>query len=759
MLKYLLVLSFFLFNSFIYSESLTKEDIEIKKLQQKISLLENKISLLKKQKIENLKKAKKAPSVALVLSGGGAKGFAHIGVLKALEKNHIKIDSITGSSMGAIVAALYSAGYSPDQIESILSNVNWEKSFEDNPNREDIPLDQKAISEDYGLSLKYDGDFNFSLPKSLRNSQRTYLYLKKLLHNVDGINNFNKLPIPLRIIATNLDTGKPHSFSHGDLAKVVTASMAIPTIFDPVKIGKNYYVDGLVSRNFPVEDALEFKPDIIIGVDVGANVKPKSEYNIISTMDQILAIQSAASTSAQRKLATILITPNVSKYKSTDLTKYKEITQAGEIAAEREMKKILAFPIRKVKVQHNLKENYQETLIINKVVINNKNSDHKYIIKSIFESYLNKEITLSTLQNLILKLYGFNFIDKVYYTLENGTLYLDIQEAPSNTVGVGFNYQTGYGTTFSVGTDINRAGKYGSLSTIEGTFGDYLGLKLNNFFYYGVSNKIGILFDLAYQESPFNLYNKKEKLSEYKNESFYVKTGLLTQYDNKLLLSYGLSMNYSELKQEVGSHAAESLSYSKSYGNVFLHLSWDKTNSNIYPTKGTKGHIEYNWGGNLGEDNLNFSTPAYLLEGYIPITDRLSLTSTIFGAAVNGDDILIDKYIKLGGARNNISNRTFAFDGYYFQQKLLKSLLGGSLGLQYELLDNLYLFGKWNIATYEEPSIETEIENNSMWQSYHQGYGLGIGYGSLIGPIEFSLAKSKADGEILAQLSIGYTFD
>ncbi|MGL6114608.1 MAG: patatin-like phospholipase family protein [Cetobacterium sp.] len=758
MFRYLFPFLFLISTTILLGKDLSPEDKEIEKLQQQIKLLQQKIVTLENKKIDRIKKQKKAPSVALVLSGGGAKGFAHIGVLKALEKNHIKIDSITGSSMGAIVAALYSAGYTPDQIEKILSNINWEKSFEDNPNREDMPLEQKALSKDYGLSLRYDGDFNFSLPKSLRNSQRAYLYLKKLLWNVDSIHDFNKLPIPLRIVATNLDTGKATTFDHGDLAKAVTASMAIPTIFDPVKIGNHYYVDGLVSRNFPVQDAVNLGADVIIGVDVGTTVKPKSDYNIISTMDQILAIQSAHSTPEQRKLTTILITPDVGKYKSTDLSEYKAITKEGEIAADRKMKEILQFPIQTTKSEKV--ETISKSITINNIIINNKNNNHKYIIKSVFENYLHKPITLSTLQNLILKLYSFSFIDKVYYVLDKNTLHLDIQEAPSNIVGIGFNYQTNYGTTFSIGTDINRAGKYGSISTIEGTFGDYLGLELNNFFYYGVSNKIGILFDLKYYESPFLLYDKKKKISQFKNDTYMTKIGLLTQYNNMFLLSYGISMSYSKLNQEIGRKSTEDLCYSKSYGNVFLNLTWDKTNTNVYPTSGTKGNIQYNWGGNLGQDNLNFSTPAYLMEGYFPITDNLSINSSIFGASINGDDVLADKYIKLGGSKTNINERTFAFDGYYFQQKLLKSLMGTSFGIQYEILDNLFLFGKWNIATFDEPKVNYDFyDNNKIWKNYHQGYGIGIGYSSIIGPVEFSLSKTNSGDEVLAQFSIGYSFD
>lgn len=748
------------FYSISFSNQLSEEDIKIKELKKQISLLNKEVKKLEAQKLEKIKTQKKSPKVALVLSGGGAKGFAHVGVLKVLEENNINIDYITGSSMGAIIAALYSSGYTPTEIENILSDMDWEAPFNSNPNREDIPLDEKAIAKNYGLSIKYDKEFNFSFPKSLRNSQRAYLFLKKLLWKVENIKDFDKLPIPLRIIATDLNTGNAKTFKTGDLAQVITASMAIPTIFDPVKIDDNYYVDALLSRNFPVQDALDLGADIVIGVDVGSSVKDREDYNIISVMDQIVAIQSASSTPKQRSLATVLISPDVSKYKSTDLSSFKAIESAGEIAAREKLPDILSFPISKKEVKNKITPTPDQIVIKNiEIKSDVPDENHQEIIKSVFKNYTNTPVNVNTLDNLMLKLYGFQFINKVYYEVKGDTLHLNIEKSPSNTVGFGFNYETNYGTTFSIGTDINKAGKYGTLSSIEATFGDYLGLEFNNFFYYGVSNKIGILFNMEYDESPFNLYENKNRISEFKNKTFSIRTGLLTQYDNKLLFAYGLSMNYSRLIQDLGVDRTKILNYSKSYGELFLSLSWDRTNFGIYSSSGTRGTIQYTWGGQIGEDSLNYSSPVYLLEGYIPVTKKLSLTSSFFGGTVTGEEILPDKYIKLGGIRNNTGKKEFAFTGYYFQQKLLESLFGASVGIQYEMFSNVYLIGKYNLATFQEPSLKYDLQKSALWEEYHQGYGIGIGYRSIIGPIEFSLSRNNSNHETLAQLSIGYSFD
>ncbi|MGL5426373.1 MAG: patatin-like phospholipase family protein, partial [Cetobacterium sp.] len=292
-MKYLF---FILLFTFSFSFSKTVEDIEIKRLKEQIKILQKEIQVLEAKKIEKFKEEEKQPKIGLVLSGGGAKGFAHIGVLKVLEENNIKIDYITGTSMGALIGALYSAGYTADQIEKLVLDINWQETFNDSPNLADIPIDQRSLMKNYNLSLKYDNSLNFALPKGIRNTQKIYLTLKNLLWNVEQTRDFKKLPIPLEIIATDLNTGKAKAFNSGDLAQVITASISIPTIFDPVVIGGNYYVDGLLSRNFPVEDAFNLGADIVIGVDVGSSLQKKDDYDILSVADQIVAIQSTSST-------------------------------------------------------------------------------------------------------------------------------------------------------------------------------------------------------------------------------------------------------------------------------------------------------------------------------------------------------------------------------------------------------------------------------------------------------------------------------
>lgn len=737
-----------------------EEDIEIDKLKSQIKLLEEKIQTLEKTKAVKLKKNKSEVKIGLALSGGGAKGLAHVGVLKILEEQNIKIDYITGTSMGAVVAALYSAGYTPAQIENILIDINWNGYISGELDSKKVPLEKKLNSHKYAASVRYDKEFNLSLPKGFGSTEMIYLRLKKLLANVEDINTFDKLPIPLRIVATDLNSGKAVALSHGDLARAITASVAIPTILDPVEIDGNLYVDGLITRNLPVEDVIAMGADIVIASDVGNEVKDNKDYNILSVMNQLVTIQSASSTQQQREMATILISPDIQSYNATDMKRGREFIALGLKAAQEKIEDLKKLPKKEKIAETPL---HERTIIIENIVYSNKFSqDKQEIVNNLLEKYINKPLTTEEMEDIMLKLYGIDFINKIYYEFEGTTLVLDADINPANVFGIGASYATGYGTTFNIGTELSNAKKLGSSSTIDAQFGDYLGLSTHNFFYYGVSNKIGIFANASYKESPLYLYDGTKKIADYTNKALRFETGVLTQYDNQLLASYGIAVNYSKLEQETGFTWTEQFEYSKNYNEAFFRLSLDRLDGGRRPTSGVKGELNYVWGGTFGASKSNFYGPLYQFDGYVPINKKLNFSYGFYGGVISGDNILLDQYIKLGGTKNNIKNKEFAFYGYEVHQKLVDQFLIGRLGLDYELSTNLYVGTNWNIGTYREAREKSDAmdkDKTLLWEDYHQGFALSLTYETMFGPIEFSVSKDNKKGDVISQFSIGYIFD
>ncbi len=738
-----------------------KEDIEILKLEEQIKALEERVHTLKIKKEKRVKENGSEKKVALVLSGGGAKGFAHIGVLRQLEKNNIKIDCIVGNSIGAVIGSLYSVGYTPDEIEKIMEELNINDSLKDNPNRTDIPLEKRLSNDQYAFSIKYDSDFNLYLPKGLKNSQKGYLELKKLLSKAENISDFDKLPIPLRVVATNLDTGKTTTFKSGDLAKVVTASAAIPSIFDPVKIDGTYYIDGMVSRNFPVEDAIDMGANIIIGVNVGAdlNNNATTNYNIFTTAEQLLAIQSASTTDFQKKLTSILIEPDLSEFKSSDYDEVSKIVKVGENAVIEKQDEILKLP----KITEKHKKLIKNEFTFNNVVIKGIDDiEKKAVIKNIVSQYENKNITSEDLNNLSLKLYGLDFINKVYYKNENNVLYLTLEEAPSNTVGVGFNYQSDYYTVIKVATDLNTIGKFGNFTNIYAKGGDYAGIGINSLFYYGFKNKFGLSTSLNYDEAPLFLYENNNRAAKLKTKSLNLETSIFTQYLNEILVSYGASLKYGSIDNDISNIDNSELKELDidNYGQGFIKFVWDKADSPYYAKKGFKNNLDYFWGGSIDKKSSDFYGLTFSFENFYPLTKKLTINSRLYGGSMNGTNIPLDGYIKLGGTTNNLKRREFSFYGYNPQQRFLKNLFALKLGAQYEVFPNLFISSGLNIVTFNRSNFEDEENNDyNIWKDYYRGVGVSAGYLSPIGPIEFSVSHNDDFDDILYQFSIGYTID
>ena len=750
----------FLNFSLVYSENIelkSREDVEIENLESQIKVLEDKIQTIKKLKND---KDRNDLKVALVLSGGGAKGYAHLGVLRVLEKEDIKIDYIAGTSIGALVGTLYSIGYSIDEIEKVLDNLNIESFLESGSDLTGLDLDKKETLKKYSFYINFDNELNYSLPKGLRETEELYLVVKNLLKNYENTKNFNNFPIPLRVVATNLNTGETKSFSEGDIAKILTASMAIPTIFEPVEVNGALYVDGLVSRNLPVEEAYDMGADLVIASDVGTPVVKKDNYNILSVLNQMIAIQSSYITKDSKEKATVLISPDIKNISATDTTKRKDLIDLGEVATQGQIAKLRECPKNSSNNKRiNIQKEKRDSFVINKIEYDPKFDKNTIdILNNIFIVLLNKPISESDIEKKIVDVYNSKYMDKLYYTVEDGVLHLDGEKGHLNRVGVGFNYQTGYGTTFNVGTDLFFSGKFGNNINLNFKFGDYLGADLGTLTYYGIRNRFGILTNIGYNESPFFLYDKRRKTAKFMNREAYLNIGVFNQPSNNSMISYGILSKLSSLKQDTGGSLSQNLEYSENQAKTYLRFKYDNLDSISNPMRGIKADLIYNFASSIGKSKSNLYGPAYSIKGYIPINSKSSFVYGLNLASLRGDRIRADQRIRLGGMYTNIDNNEFEFYGLNYQEKQVKDLISLTLGFKHKIVYSLYFNTKFNIATFTE---DNPLNNNDsrLWKNYSKGLGISISYDSPIGPIEFSVSSDLKHKRPIGSISIGYKLD
>jgi NTE family protein len=290
------------------------------------------------------------PRIGLVLSGGGARGAAHIGVLKVLEENHIPIDAIAGTSMGAVVGGLYASGLSALDVERVMESVDWQDAFRDRPPRTDLNFRRKL--EDQSFLVKFPLGLKgrrFRLPRGLVQGQKLTQTLRALTLPVAQIQSFDDLAIPFRAIATDIVTGERVVMDHGDLTTAMRASLSAPGVFSPVESEGRLLVDGGLSSNLPIDVARAMNVDVLIVVDCGFPLLERGKLESVAAVsNQMLAILIRRNTSEQRKSLTdrdVVIDPALGDYSSLDFGNHEKAMNLGEIAARGQLQRLLALSI------------------------------------------------------------------------------------------------------------------------------------------------------------------------------------------------------------------------------------------------------------------------------------------------------------------------------------------------------------------------------------------------------------------------------
>ncbi len=283
------------------------------------------------------------PRIGLVLSGGGALGIAHVGVLEVLEEMHVPVDVVAGTSMGAVVGGLYAAGYSPAELEAIVGSLDWRELLRDRPERRRIPFRRKMDDLTYlsPIELGFSGG-KLRMPSGVIAGHRLGVTLRVLGLRATGVEDFDELPLPFRAVATDLSTGEMVVLSHGDLATALRASMAVPGVFSPVEAGGRLLADGGIVRNLPVDAARAMGADIVIAVDLGqplaAGGRPETIATVIAKTSDMLTRLNVEKSLPDVDL---LIRPELAEYGLLDFQRWREILPKGRLAA-REMARSLA---------------------------------------------------------------------------------------------------------------------------------------------------------------------------------------------------------------------------------------------------------------------------------------------------------------------------------------------------------------------------------------------------------------------------------
>ncbi len=732
----------------------------------------------------------KRPKVGLVLSGGGAKGLAHIGVIKVLEEAGIKPDYIAGTSMGSIIGGLYASGYTPAELDSIVRAVDWSVVLSDNvPLTDVVPIEKNDYNR---FQLEFDITKNgLKIPSGVVRGQRISELLSKLTWNVSDIENFDDLPIPFRCVAADLISGKTHVFDSGDLMIAMRASMAIPTVFTPVEIDSMYLVDGGVLDNFPVKTAINMGADIIIGVNVGFKDYPKKED--LNSLPKVLlnaaSIVSNTSTVDNIELTDYIISPNLEPdYTTSSFEDGVAIMERGEEAARKQFAafKHLADSLDEIGPyeNHNDIPNKEKIKISNIEIKNRKNISTQY-----FYTNLGIEpgdtISPSDINQGMRQLMGTRFFNKITYEINKSDddyqLIFNTEEAYPSKAKFSLHYDDELKAGIMTNLSFTNLLFNNSRLSLTMDVSEAPRLAGNLVTYVAEDRNIGILNDVYFQYTPFPIYNEEStRYGTFNYISYEASLGLLWNFQRSSMLTFKANWEEIVLKEKSG------LSEIFEYGvnNFGLGLFKGQTtfeintlNKRFFATSGqqlrltinsiVKSYEKYSGtdeGKALIEPLIYIPNSSYLSsmldwQRHFMLSKSLHLSTQLTAGAFSHTPPFADLFF-VGGTIYNQGIGGIPFAGLNFREKIIENFGLLRTEFNYQISKNIYghlIVNGIYAANFGGQNFES-LSILVHKRDYLFGASIGIAINSFLGPITLGLGSNNTDHKLRGYFSIGFPF-
>ncbi|MEM1127199.1 MAG: patatin-like phospholipase family protein [Bacteroidota bacterium] len=413
-----------------------------------------------------------APRLGVALSGGGARGFAHIGVLQVLEEVGVPIQAVAGSSMGSIVGGLYAAGYAPDSIATLVVGQDWTALFTEDTGRRERPLERRSAEDHFLVRLPLRGVTPF-VPSGLTNGQQVYRLLTRLLLPVADIADFRELPVPYVAVATDLISGQAVRLEQGRLPDAIRASIAIPGVFTPVVLDGRTLVDGGVARNIPAEDALALGAEALVCVNVGLQLEDGDMFETLGDLlGQTIFLRGVDGLDEQAPLCTVLIEPDLTAFTAASYDQAAAIIAQGRQAAEAQravLERLAAEsqPLPRQRPAPALPDSFQ---VLELEVTGETRMGDEGLVEALRVA-VPATYTLADIETVADRVSSLGLYSEVTYRLEplglGYRLVLQTREARDGYVGLGVRYEGKYNTALLLGgLFVDPMGQGGTLAAV-----------------------------------------------------------------------------------------------------------------------------------------------------------------------------------------------------------------------------------------------------------------------------------------------------
>ncbi len=719
----------------------------------------------------------KRPKIGLTLSGGGAKGLAHIGILKAIDSAGLKIDYITGTSMGSIIGGLYALGYSADTIEKLSRDIDWDLLLSNQSSLKSIIMEEKSEYNKYDIELPWVNSW-FRLPTGVLEGQELWLKFSELFFPGYRIKDFNKLPIPFRCIATDISTGEAVVIDSGEIISAVRSSMAIPSIFTALEYNGRKLVDGGIVRNFPVKDVKEMGADFVIGSNVSNGLLSTAKVNnAIQVLLQVAFFREAEDTRLEVPLCNIYVPISLDKYSMGSFTQADDILEAG-IAEGRKLYprlKKLADSLNAIygpeEIDVNRLPAIEPTLKISSYEVRGlHNTTTEFFVHSM-DLLTNHYYTPENLARMVRRASGTRYYNRIVYSLQpqqdsSCKIIFEVTENPLTFAKIGLHYNQFSGISAILNLTTRDFFTPNSRSTVTLNIGENFRIRAEHLQYLGRISNFALTFGTQFDQFNITTYNDYKETGLY-GQSYFKLDGKLSYSTNRNLM-FGLGTRFEWIRYNPSITASLEFQGKNNFISSYVFIKQNSLDRPLYPKRGLKIDAEGGWVYEQNPDvethftgpgqDTTFSASPYArfvlnFESYSPIGRRSILLTTLkSGINFNYKNNIMNEF-SVGGLTDLFHNQiTFAGlrEGTFYSPTVAEM----QVGLRYQLLTNTYLTARANVLFNNFISTSTFFNN----PDFLSGYSLTFSYNFALGPVEISAMYCDQSRRVLGYVNIGIPF-
>jgi len=700
------------------------------------------------------------PKIGLALSGGGAKGFAHVGVLKVLEEMNIPIDYVAGTSMGAVVGALYASGMSPEEIEKSCATIDWNDALDDSTAYSKLVFRRKQDIERYPSTVEFgiNRDGKPKMATAYRTGQKLSFLLGRFLYPVLDQHDFSKFPVPFVAVATDLETGEPVILSKGNIAEAVRASMSIPGVFTNVEIDGKILIDGGTAMNAPVEAVRAMGADIVIAIDIGAPLATREELgSSLATMNQLSTMLTRGNMTRSLATADLVLTPNIVGYGTFDFDKSAEITKLGVDEANAKRADLQKYALDGPRIERTRLGRERE-FVVDEIHVVGERFVQEEFVRSQLKTPVGKPLDLDLLEQDVQRLYGYGDFTGISFSIdksdERNALVIHVTEKPwgPNYVRTGVAFSV-VPNDVNINLLLNLSKRWLNQRGAEWRTDISLGQAklLETEIYQPRRNfsKSGFVSaGLRYKTDKLDLYVDGDAIAQFDTDDLEIITDIGFQFGTKGEARLGLFGRSADGKVEIGPPYLGD--YDEDYAGLRAQLRIDTRDNPFIPLSGADVLVEARsaFEASGAEDDYVVATidaNGYSSTGRSTFAYGIHLHDT-----VTGESSALE-WSFLGGLFNH--------SGYANDELLGPASAVARLGWYFELAELTSVIGRGIYAGGFVEAGDTytaleDIDFGELKYSYTALLGLNTNYG----PVFAAISKGSTNDSLQYYITVGKSF-